>query len=109
MTEPCDLTALEARRLIGRKALSPVELLDSCLGRIEAVNPAVNAMVALDEAGARAAARDAEAAVMRGDLHILLRPTWQGRHLRDTQRAYNLGRRPHDKRTVGDLRALGHQ
>ena len=29
MTEPCDLTALDARRLIGRKALSPVELLES--------------------------------------------------------------------------------
>ena len=39
-TEPCDLSAVEARRLIGRKALSPVELLESCLRRIEAVNPA---------------------------------------------------------------------
>jgi Asp-tRNA(Asn)/Glu-tRNA(Gln) amidotransferase A subunit family amidase len=67
VTEPCDLTALEARRLIGRKALSPVELLESCLGRIAAVNPAVNAMVAMDEAAARSAAKAAEAAVMRGD------------------------------------------
>ena len=66
MTEPCDLTAMEARRLIGRRALSPVELLESCLGRIEAVNPAVNAMVAMDTERARAAAREAEAAVMRG-------------------------------------------
>ena len=71
-TEPCDLSAVEARRLIGRKALSPVELLESCLARIEAVNPAVNAVVALDADRARAAARDAEAAVMRGDhLHTL--------------------------------------
>ncbi len=67
MTEPCDLTALEARRLIGRKALSPVELLESCLARIATVNPAVNAMVALDEARAREAAKAAEAAVMRGE------------------------------------------
>src|SRR5205823_4240235 len=66
MTEPCDLTAVEARRLIGRKALSPVELLESCLGRVAAVNPAVNAMVALDEAAARSAAQQAEAAVMAG-------------------------------------------
>ncbi len=66
-TEPCDLSAVEARRLIGRKALSPVELLESCLGRIEAVNPAVNAFVALDPERARADAREAEAAVMRGD------------------------------------------
>jgi Asp-tRNA(Asn)/Glu-tRNA(Gln) amidotransferase A subunit family amidase len=67
MTEPCDLTAVEARRLIGRKALSPVELLDSCLKRIEAVNHAVNAVVALDEAAARAAAKAAEAAMMKGE------------------------------------------
>jgi len=66
MTEPCDLTALEARRLIGAKKLSPVELLDSCLARIEAVNPAINAVVAIDPR-ARDMARAAEAAVMRGD------------------------------------------
>lgn len=64
---PCDLTATEARRLIGRKALSPVELLESCLSRIEAVNPAVNAVVALDLDGARSAAQEAERAVLRGD------------------------------------------
>jgi Asp-tRNA(Asn)/Glu-tRNA(Gln) amidotransferase A subunit family amidase len=67
MTEPCDLTALEARRLIGRKALSPVELLESCLGRIEAVNPAVNAMVTMDVPAARKSAQAAEQAVMRGE------------------------------------------
>ncbi|NKC31518.1 amidase [Falsiroseomonas selenitidurans] len=66
MTEPCDLSAVEARRLIGTRKLSPVELLDSCLGRIAAVNHAVNAMVALDEDRARAAAKNAEAAVMSG-------------------------------------------
>ncbi len=64
-TEPCDRPAVEARRLIGRKALSPVELMESCLRRVEAVNPAVNAFVALDTDRARAAAREAEAAVMR--------------------------------------------
>jgi Asp-tRNA(Asn)/Glu-tRNA(Gln) amidotransferase A subunit family amidase len=42
-------------------------LLESCLRRIREVNHAVNAMVALDEDRARAAAREAEAAVMRGD------------------------------------------
>ncbi|MCK8783675.1 amidase family protein [Roseomonas sp. NAR14] len=67
MTEPCDLAATEARRLIGRRALSPVELLRSCLGRIGAVDHAINAMVALDTERAEAAARAAEAAVMRGD------------------------------------------
>ncbi|WP_149538073.1 amidase [Siccirubricoccus phaeus] len=66
MTEPCDLTALEARRLIGRKSLSPVELLESCLARTAATNPKLNAMVALDTERARAAAQQAEAAVMAG-------------------------------------------
>jgi Asp-tRNA(Asn)/Glu-tRNA(Gln) amidotransferase A subunit family amidase len=67
MTEPCDLPATELRRLVGARVLSPVELLDSCLARIARVNPAVNAMVSLDGDRARAAAREAEAAVMRGD------------------------------------------
>ena len=40
--------------------------------RIEQVNPAVNAFVALDVPGARAAAKQAEDAVMRGDELLLL-------------------------------------
>ena len=67
MTEPCDLSAREARHLIGGRSLSPAELLESCLTRIEQVNPAVNAFVALDVPGARSAAKQAEDAVMRGD------------------------------------------
>ena len=67
MTEPCDLTAVEARCLIGRRALSPVELLESCLARTDATDHAVNAMVARDDAASRAAAKAAEAAVLRGD------------------------------------------
>ena len=66
MTEPCELSAVEARRLIGLKQLSPVELLDSCLARIEATNPAVNALVAIDADAARVAAIAAEAAVLSG-------------------------------------------
>jgi Asp-tRNA(Asn)/Glu-tRNA(Gln) amidotransferase A subunit family amidase len=69
---PCDLPATEARALIGAKRLSPVELLESCIARIEAVDHAVNAMVARDFPGARKAAKDAEAAVMRGDTLGLL-------------------------------------
>ncbi len=67
MTETCDLTAVEARRLIGAKQLSAVELLESCIARIEAVDPAVNAMVARDFDRARLAAGAADAAVARGD------------------------------------------
>ena len=68
MTEPCDLSATEARTLIGAKKLSPVELTKSCIKRIEAVDPAVNAMVARDFEGALAAARMAESQVMRGGM-----------------------------------------
>jgi Asp-tRNA(Asn)/Glu-tRNA(Gln) amidotransferase A subunit family amidase len=67
MAELCDLSATQVRCLIGRKAISPVELLESCLDRIERVNPAVNAVVALDVNGSKAAAEAAELAVLRGD------------------------------------------
>src|SRR5579875_2607896 len=67
MTEACDLPAVTARALIGRKALSPVELVESCIARIEAVDHAVNAVVARDFERARSAARAAEQAVMRGE------------------------------------------
>ncbi len=65
--EPCDLTAVVARQLIGTKRLSAAELLESCIGRIEAVDHAVNAMVARDFARARIAAKSADAAGARGD------------------------------------------
>ena len=65
MTEPCDLVAVEARRLIGRKRLSPIELVESCIARTEMVNSTVNAVVAecydraRDEARGPAAGHDA--------------------------------------------------
>ncbi len=65
--EPCELTAVEARRLMGAKQLSSAELLESCIARIEAVDPAVNAMVARDFDRARVSAKAADAAAMRGD------------------------------------------
>lgn len=67
MSEPCDLSAVEARRLIAAKTLSPVELTKSCLARIEKTNGKVNAMVAMDEDAALEAANNAEQAVMHGE------------------------------------------
>ena len=67
MIEPCDLDAVSARRMIGDRSLSPVELLESCIGRIEAVDHAVNAVVARDFSRARLAARRAEQAVAQGE------------------------------------------
>ena len=54
MTELCDRSAVELRALMRRREISPVELLDSCLARIAAVNPTLNAVVALDAPAARA-------------------------------------------------------
>lgn len=65
-TNPADLGAWEARRLIARKALSPVELAEACIARVEAVDHAVNALVARDFDGLRAGARAAEAQVSAG-------------------------------------------
>ena len=66
MSEPCELPALQARRMIGNKQLSPVELMRSCIGRIERVNGTVNAVVAMDAERALDTARHTEAAVMSG-------------------------------------------
>jgi len=67
MTEMCDLSAVELARRMRARDLSPVELLESCLARIADVNPTLNAVVALDEAAARGAAKAAEAAFRAGD------------------------------------------
>ncbi|VXC95759.1 Asp-tRNAAsn/Glu-tRNAGln amidotransferase A subunit [Burkholderia sp. 8Y] len=61
------LSAVDARRLIGDRSVSPVELLDACIARIEAINPAVNAMAATCFDRAYDEARRAEAAVMHGE------------------------------------------
>lgn len=68
MAEPCDLSAVEARRLIGARKLSPVELLESCLARTDQTNGAINAVVAEDRRLARKTAKAQEAAVKRGEL-----------------------------------------
>ncbi|MBN9560922.1 MAG: amidase [Alphaproteobacteria bacterium] len=67
MSNPCGLTAREARRLIGAKRLSPVELLESCITQIGRVNPAVNAVVTECFSRARAEAKRAEQAVVAGE------------------------------------------
>lgn len=63
-TNPADLTAFEATRLIARKSLSPVELAEACIARVEAINPAINALVAHDFDGVMDEAKRAEQQVM---------------------------------------------
>lgn len=67
MTELCDLSAVELRRRIGTKEVSPVEALDSCLARIEAANDTLNAVVAMAAERARDEAKAAEKAVRDGE------------------------------------------
>ena len=66
------LSAVELRRLIGARQVSPVELLDACIARIERLNPLVNAVTATCFERAREEARAAEQAVMRGEALGLL-------------------------------------
>ena len=67
MTEICDLTASEARRQIGTKGISPLELLESCIDRTDAVNPTVNSVVTKCYERARKEAALAEKQVLSGE------------------------------------------
>ena len=59
--------ATELARLIRCKAVSPVELLRSCLATIERLNPKINAICTLAAESAMATAQRAEHAVMVGN------------------------------------------
>ena len=61
------VSAVELRRRIGTKEISPVELLEICIERIARINPAVNAVTATCYDRARAEAKAAEKAALRGD------------------------------------------
>lgn len=116
MTKPCDLSAVEARRLIGTRELSPVELLESCIERIEAVNPTVNAIVATTYDRARKEAKEAEHAVLQGEPLGPLHGLPMG--VKDLNLTENVRTTfgslihedfvpEHDERMVADLRAAG--
>ena len=67
MPDLCDLTATELRTMIGRKDISPVELVESCIERIESIDGRLNAIVTKSYDRARDEARDAEKAVLDGE------------------------------------------
>ena len=60
------LTLSEASRLVPCKKISPVELTKACLGRIEQLNPRLNAFITVTADSALAEARAAEAEIRRG-------------------------------------------
>src|SRR5436309_1555362 len=61
------LSATELASLIRQKQLSPVEVVEAYLQRIEEVNPAVNAFACINAEQARVKARQAELTTMQGE------------------------------------------
>ncbi len=72
MTKPFELTAFQARKLIGQKKLSSLELVKSCLNRIKKINYKINAIVALDESIAIKQAKEADKKTLKGEKLNLL-------------------------------------
>ncbi len=66
-TDLCFMPALEAARRIRAKELSPVELMNAVLARIERLEPNLNAFAALAADLAMEGAKSAEAAVAAGE------------------------------------------
>jgi amidase len=62
----CAVPAVDLARMIRSRELSASELLDAVLARIEAVNPAVNAVITLDAERAGRVAADLDALAARG-------------------------------------------
>jgi len=65
--EICCMSAMEMAEAIRAKKLSPVEIMDAILHRIEQLNPKVNAYCTIVAESARKQANQAEAMVMRGE------------------------------------------
>jgi amidase len=65
--KPCDLSAVDAIQKMILRKLSPVELLESCLARIESVNGTINAITAMDIPRAFEEASVAEQKYARND------------------------------------------
>lgn len=61
------LTIAEASQLIAAKSISPVELVNAFLQRIEAVDDRLNSYILVGAEAARASAKIAEAEILRGD------------------------------------------
>src|SRR5947209_17086248 len=61
-------SATELARAIREKEVSSEEVVDAYLARVEEVNPKINAVVQLTADAARSRAREADAALARGDV-----------------------------------------
>src|SRR6185369_16172735 len=61
-----NITIAEASDLLRRKEISPVDLTNACLARIEQLNPSLNAFITVMHDLALDQAREAEAEIHRG-------------------------------------------
>src|SRR2546425_1433994 len=109
-------SAVECGALIRRRELSPVELTEAVLARIDAVNPRLNAFALVAHDVARRLAREAETAVMKGEplglLHgvpVSVKDVLFTRGMRTTggSRLYADLIPEHDAVSVGRLKAAG--
>src|SRR3712207_536037 len=66
--ELASISASDLAACIRRRDVSPVEVIDGVIARIEAHNCKINALVVFGFEDARTAAKRAEAAIMRGDV-----------------------------------------
>ncbi len=66
-TDLSTLSAAETARLVAQKELSPVETIMAAIDRIEARNPALNAVIFKDYDGAITQAKAQESAIMKGE------------------------------------------
>lgn len=114
--EPEFPTAHELAKAIARRDISATEVLEAHLRQIERHNPALNAIVTLDEEHARMCAQQADAALARGQvwgpLHgvpITVKDEWETAGLRTTnaEKAWAKYVPERDATVVARLRAAG--
>lgn len=116
MSEPWTLTVAEAGRQIAARALSPTELVQSCLDRIARVDGRLKATAQIDGDGALSAARAAERDIAqgryRGPLHgipLALKDLIDAQGMATTGNSHVTDRSPAaaDAFAVAKLRAAG--
>ena len=106
-------TIAEAASQIAARERSPVELLDLCLARSRALDPVLNAWIALDEEGARAEALALQDEAPRGPLHGIplgLKDIYDQKGLRTTAHSHRFveaAPAKQDAVTAARLRAAG--
>src|SRR5215210_5491924 len=109
------LSASDLRALLLRREISAADLLRGTLQRIEALNPAINAIVAIDPDSARRAATESDRRIAAGEarplegLSITIKDSFDVAGLRSTAGASPFRDRVPDRdaAAVARLRAAG--